>query len=91
MYVESEAILTAMTTLMHRGLPCLPMHDALIVRASDAAEGARALYLSFHGVVGVLPVIKTKSKLPGVKAAVEAVWDEVKDLETKLPQIDTRA
>lgn len=91
MYVESEAILFAMEALMRRGVPCLPMHDALIVRASDAAEGARALYLSFHGLVGVLPVIKTKSKLPGVMAAVELVWNEVKGLETKPPQIDTRA
>jgi hypothetical protein len=91
MFAESEAIMLAIEVLMRRGVPSLPMHDALIVRASDVAEGATALYLAFHGVVGVLPVINTKSKLPGVKATVEAVWGEVSGLETRPPQIDTGA
>jgi hypothetical protein len=91
MYVESEVILKAMEALMiHSKVPSLPVHDALMVAASDAAEGARTLYLSFYHIVGALPVIKTKSDLPGVKDAVEAVWDEVKGLEMKRPQIDTR-
>jgi hypothetical protein len=90
MFVESEVLMTAMEALMHRSVPCLPVHDALMVAASDAAEGARALYLSFYHVVGTLPVIKTKSDLEGVRAVVEAVRDEVKDLETKPPRINTR-
>jgi hypothetical protein len=91
MFVESEVVLKAMEVLKHRGVPSLPVRDALIVPASDAAQGARTLYLSFYHIVGALPVIKTKSRLPGVKAAVKAVWDEVKDLEPKRPQINTRS
>lgn len=91
MFVESEVILKAMEALRHLGVPSLPVHDAVIVPASDAAAGARMLYLSFYHVVGALPVIKTKSTLQGVQAVVGAVWDEVKDLETKTPQINTRS
>jgi hypothetical protein len=90
MYVESEVIIKAMTVLMRMGVPSLPVHDALIVPVSDAAEGARTLYLSFHSIVGTLPVIKTKSRIEGVRAAVEAVRAEFRDTATKAPQINTR-
>ena len=90
MYVESEIIMKAMTALMHRGVPSLPVHDALIVPVSDASVGAETLYLSFYHTVGTLPVIKTKSRVEGVKAAVEAVRSRFEGWETKAPQINTR-
>jgi hypothetical protein len=91
MFVESEVILKAMETLRLQGVPSLPMHDALMVPASDAAAGARELYLSFYHVVGAVPVVKTKSELPGVRAGVDAVWEEVKNLEIRAPLINTRS
>ncbi|WP_375314347.1 hypothetical protein WHZ77_15140 [Bradyrhizobium sp. A5] len=91
MFVESEIILWAIENLMQMEIPALPMHDALIVPASDAAEGARALYQSFYHKVGVCPVIKTKSGLPGIREAVAAVGREFSGLPPKAPMINTRA
>ncbi|GAB9116798.1 hypothetical protein [Bradyrhizobium diazoefficiens] len=91
MFVESEIILWAIENLMQMEIPALPMHDALIVPASDAAEGARALYQSFYHTVGVCPVIKTKSELPGIREAVAAVAREFSGLPPKAPRINTRA
>lgn len=38
--IEADALTLAMARLADRGVPALPLHDALILRRGDAAEGA---------------------------------------------------
>jgi hypothetical protein len=53
--VEADALTLAMTRLADGGVPALPLHDALILRRSDASEGAAALQRAFEEVAGVCP------------------------------------
>ncbi len=58
-FVESRAVVGAVATLaFDHGVPCLPVHDSIIVPASQAALAERVLKAAFRASVGVEPVLK---------------------------------
>jgi hypothetical protein len=58
MALEAEALTRALDRLRERGMPALPVHDALVVRESDA-EAARVEFAeAFEAVVRVRPVVR---------------------------------
>src|SRR5215211_1980744 len=72
MFVESEAIITAMRHLMQvYEIPTYPVHDSLIAPASSAALAASLLADHYEFHVGVIPRLGTKSTLPGAREAVQ--------------------
>lgn len=73
-FAEATVLIRTIQRLMARGIPALPVHDSLIVKAADAAEAAEALYGQFALTIGVVPVIKPKSKGRGA-GAVEDAWE----------------
>jgi hypothetical protein len=90
MWIESEIILGAMNALKAQGIPSLPVHDSLIVPASQASSGARALYLSFFHCVGSLPLIKGKGADEQAKREAEMVWKELEGLTPREPAYQYR-
>ncbi|MGO3928785.1 hypothetical protein NP284_10795 [Rhodopseudomonas pseudopalustris] len=74
-FAEATVLTRTLQMLMRRGIPALPVHDSLIIKASDAGEAARALYGQFAYTIGVLPIIKTKSEVLGANA-VEEAWED---------------
>ena len=58
MFLESEAVLQTMLTLMDQGIPGLPVHDSLIVRNTDETVATEALTSAFGEVVGISPRLK---------------------------------
>ncbi len=63
-FIESCVVIKAMETLAYsHGVPCLPVHDSIIVPASKAHLAEGILKQSFMDEVGVYPLLKT-SGLP---------------------------
>ena len=58
MAIEAAALTRAMDALRGRGVPALPVHDALIVRERDAEAARAALAEAFEAVAGVRPVVR---------------------------------
>jgi hypothetical protein len=72
MFVESQAIITAMRHLMVAyEMPTYPVHDSLIVPASRAGLATTMLAHHYEFHVGVVPRLDTKSTLPGAREAVQ--------------------
>ena len=66
--VEAAAVAGAVAYCVARGVPVLPVHDALLVPVSKAGVAREALEGAFVVVAGVLPVLKDAS-LPATMAA----------------------
>lgn len=58
MYAESNAVIATMTRLMHEQRPSLPVHDSIIVRASDQERAVEVLQEEYHKVSGIYPKLK---------------------------------
>jgi hypothetical protein len=59
MYIESEAIIGAMLTLMRdHQVPSLPVHDSLIVPVSKFEVAKGALIDNFREQTGVAPTVE---------------------------------
>jgi hypothetical protein len=73
MYVESEAIIRTMMNLMKPyNVPSFPVHDSIIIPASEAALAAGLLAGHYLWRVGLLPRLSTKSTMgEAVENAVE--------------------
>jgi len=62
MYLESEAIIGAMLTLMHdHQVPSLPVHDSLIVPATKFAVAKKAMIHHFRKQTGVDPRLEPEN------------------------------
>jgi hypothetical protein len=60
-YVESCAIVAAVETLaFQHQVPCLPIHDSIIIPAERANLGAEVLSEAFREAVGVYPRLKAQ-------------------------------
>lgn len=57
MWLESEAVVSTMTLLMHSGVPSLPVHDSLIVPRSAEAMAIDVLSNNYSHVCGVIPAL----------------------------------
>ena len=58
-FLESEAVVGAMAALaFEHDVPCLPVHDSIIVPASQAPLAERVLRAAFKASVGVQPGLK---------------------------------
>jgi hypothetical protein len=57
MFVESQAIIGAMTALMDRGVPSLPIHDSLLVPSSQVTLAVVLLSTAFNKAAGVRPML----------------------------------
>ena len=51
-------ILRTVESLADQGVPCLPVHDSIIVPAGDQELAAKALIEAFRMTVGVTPHLK---------------------------------
>jgi hypothetical protein len=81
MYVESEAIIRTMMNLMKfYSVPSFPVHDSIIVPASEAALAAGLFAGHYLWRVGLLPRLSTKSTIPAVREAVENAVEETRRL-----------
>jgi hypothetical protein len=58
MFLESEAMLGAMLSLVDQGVPALPVHDSLIVPAPYEVVASLVLKRAYQDVVGVEPVLE---------------------------------
>ncbi len=90
MFAESAILIGAMLHLMRQGTPSLPVHDALIVRASDAAHGAIALYDHFYAKLGTVPIIKVKGGSEHTGDAILALHDDYSKRTPREPTINIR-
>jgi hypothetical protein len=70
MFAESSAVIGTMMHLNKNGVPCLPVHDSIIVPASKAGLGAGLLHDHYNHHTGASPWIKTDSTLPGVQEEI---------------------
>lgn len=58
-YLESEVIMRTVETLAFtHGVPCLPVHDSVIVPAANQALASKVLSDAFRLIVGVVPHMK---------------------------------
>jgi hypothetical protein len=57
-YRESQAVLGAISYVLGRGYPALPVHDSLIVPESAEAFAREGLTGAFKGLVGLVPKLK---------------------------------
>jgi hypothetical protein len=57
MYLESQAIIGTMTALMNEDVPSLPIHDSVIVPASQAPLATVLLSSAFQKVAGIRPML----------------------------------
>jgi hypothetical protein len=64
MYLESKAMLGAMSELMRLGLPSLCVHDSLIVRVADVPNAMTALSRNYELVCGRAPHLKVSTPGP---------------------------
>jgi len=84
MFVESQAIITAMRHLMLAyAMPSYPVHDSLIVPASRAGLATTLLAHHYEFHVGVIPRLDTKSTLPGAREAVKRAIGAVRPAFSK--------
>jgi hypothetical protein len=60
MFMESEAILTTMLSLMGRGVPSLRVHDSLIVPQQHEATATELLRSVYEVVTTAIPNIRRK-------------------------------
>lgn len=58
MWLESEAIIATMQELMEKAVPSLPIHDSLLVPATNAKLARQALSAHFNEICGVSPALK---------------------------------
>jgi hypothetical protein len=59
MFREAQTLIAAMLDLAERGVPCLPMHDGLMVASSKASIAAQALEDAAERTLGFrLPVVR---------------------------------
>jgi hypothetical protein len=64
MYLESQAIIGVMLDLQREGVPCYPVHDSVIVPASQEALAASALRSRYEAVAGRTPELQVHHPLP---------------------------
>lgn len=65
MFIESEAVVWTMLSLIAEGVPALPVHDSLIVPRSWATRAADLLETEFSSRVGVKPTLKIEALVDG--------------------------
>lgn len=65
MFIESQAMMGAMTELMGQGIPSLTVHDSLIVPVSKREVAEQALSGHYLKETGVVPVLKVSSGYMG--------------------------
>ena len=58
MWLESEAIIATMLELMENKVPCLPVHDSLLVPVSEREMASKVLSHHYRKICGVTPVLK---------------------------------
>jgi hypothetical protein len=58
MWLESEAVIATMLELMENGIPSLPVHDSLLVPASETKMASEVFSRQYREVCGVSPVLK---------------------------------
>ena len=58
MWLESEAVIATMLELMENSVPSLPIHDSLLVPASEMKRASEVLSRHFREICGVSPVLK---------------------------------
>ena len=65
MFLESEVIIQAMLTLLQQhGIPCLPVHDSLIVPEDSVGVSVKVLREAFEAKVGVRPTLRVEGDNP---------------------------
>jgi hypothetical protein len=57
MWLESEAVVSTVILLMRSGVPCLPVHDSLIIPAFASAMASDVLSNNYSHVCGVTPAL----------------------------------
>ena len=57
MWLESEAVVSTVILLMRSGVPCLPVHDSLLVPLSAEAMASDILINNYSHVRGVTPAL----------------------------------
>ncbi len=72
MFAEAEVVVATMKKLMGREVPAFPVFDSLIVPVSQVRFATGVLYDEFYRRIGVKPLLKTKSRVPGVSEAIRA-------------------
>lgn len=66
MFTESEVVIRTMLTLLKDGTPSMPVHDSLIVPASETRPAVDALRESFNQILGVEVLVEVTGSIePG--------------------------
>jgi len=60
MYLESQALVTTMLELVRKEIPCLSVHDSLIVPASKAGFALVAFGNAYYSVCGIMPAMEVE-------------------------------
>jgi hypothetical protein len=58
MWLESEAVIATLLELMENNVPCLPVHDSLLVPVSEREMASKVLSHHYRKICGVIPVLK---------------------------------
>jgi hypothetical protein len=58
MWLESEAVIATTRELMEKGIPSLPIHDSLLVPASEMKMTSQVLSRHYREICGVSPVLR---------------------------------
>ena len=58
MWLESEAVIATMLELMENAVPSLPIHDSLLISASETKLASEVLSHHYREICGVSPVLK---------------------------------
>jgi len=94
MFMESECIIGTMVYLKHRQIPCLGVHDSIIVPISKARMAAGSLMNSYWGKAHSKPSLKvTAQLLEGTSGS--HIWakrydrnlEDIFDLQDELPMM----
>jgi hypothetical protein len=78
MFIESQAMLGAMSELMSLGIPSLTVHDSLIVPVSKREIAERVLSEHYLKEVGAVPVLRVEYPLPS-EPAMRSDWSNWSD------------
>lgn len=63
MFLESQAIIGVMLDLQRKGVPCYPVHDSIIVPASQEHLASAALRHRYEAVAGLTPELQAHHPL----------------------------
>jgi hypothetical protein len=75
LFIESEAVMDTLDSLMGYDVPALPVHDSIIVRLNDIEIATETFFDCYLKRVGLPPRLKTDSPLPLAQERVADAWE----------------